>query len=57
MAELRCIRERRHIEQDPRHVWLESFDVIGRIPVLVTWVGSMSTEPVISSVLTPRDAL
>jgi hypothetical protein len=44
-----CIREQGHSEREP-HVWLESFDVVGRRPYLLTWYGPRATEPTVSTV-------
>jgi hypothetical protein len=40
-----CIRAVDHTE--PRHLWLESFAVVGRPPILVVWAGPHNSEPMI----------
>jgi hypothetical protein len=49
-----CIREQGHTAREP-HVWLESFAAVGRRPILVTWYGPRTTEPMISTVLVDQD--
>jgi len=41
----RCVAAAGHLEQ--RHLWLESFTVIDRAPILVIWFGVRNSEPLI----------
>jgi hypothetical protein len=45
-----CIREAGHTTKEP-HAWLESFSVVSRRPILVTWYGARTSTPTVSTVL------
>jgi hypothetical protein len=45
-----CIRVDGHPETEP-HIWIEAFTVVSRRPIIMTWEGSFSTAPTISTVL------